>query len=387
MHPLLNESGDFIFEKWSKTRIGTRGLNTSLSERTVDAYRSIWNAWLQHLAQSGTAWAQATPEQLDAFSRSRQQRARPKATAAARTSPVTVRRYFEVVRSVYAALPTLALPLDGEPLPVHAIARLEPPLDTPNRMESTVLPGPALRHLAQALEQPLSSDDWVVLRDRVILALLLDTACTLAELQSLRLDDCVRSPSSGRVHIKVLSQVNQTATSAPSGDASERSSPSNDEHDDESSALRQRKKAPTERTQRALPRRHAQRNLDLSPSTVVWLERWLSVRSQLGSTTDFLFIGAKDKGPLTAPTLWRATSTELRRCYQAMGQATPYHVGPAVLRNSVMLAWLLHGVDIAEVARRAGLKSVRSLERLVKLANDDVRAAYALSVSSSAAPN
>lgn len=45
------------------------------------------------------------------------------------------------------------------------------------------------------------------------------------------------------------------------------------------------------------------------------------------------------------------------------GQA-PVRIGPQVIRNTVLYAWLLSGVSVSEVVMRAGLKDARALRRL-----------------------
>lgn len=354
-----------LFVMWARSSRGPKC--RALTDRTQRLYASIWSRWLTYLAATGTHWLEATPETLDAFSRSPQQRARPKKSSTARPSLVTIRRYFEVVRAVYRDLPLLQLSQGLTESSPHPIARLESPPDTPRRMESTVLSAPVLACLRTHVDAQLVSDTWIELRDKVVLGIALDTACTLAELQSLRVDDCLYSPNSDRVRLRVRSAVKEGHVAEPNLPAQARSLA-----DDRTPTFSE-----TRLVERARPRKHASRELELSASTARWLSEWLSQRELLTPVVPYLFVGAKDLGPLTAPTLWRVVSAAVRAAHQSLGQATPYHLGPGVVRSSVMLNWLLRGGSIPEVACRAGLKSPRSLERLVKHATDDVRLAYA----------
>ena len=43
------------------------------------------------------------------------------------------------------------------------------------------------------------------------------------------------------------------------------------------------------------------------------------------------------------------------------------HTGPTVIRNSVMMEWIVQGLDLSEVNTRARLGQVSQLGRLTKL--------------------
>jgi hypothetical protein len=123
---------------------------------------------------------------------------------------------------------------------------------------------------------------------------------------------------------------------------------------------------------------YALRTVQLPPAAAAWLASWIEWRDTLPCSHDVLFPSAKGLRPLSHVSVWRTLSKTVREVLQRHGQQLPYHFGPGMLRNSVLLAWLEgQKVEVAEVARRAGFKTPRSLARLMSQASDSVRFAYA----------
>lgn len=338
-HPLAALPAADLFPLWAAQR--RRARVRPLSEASVATYAPIWALWCEHLRQQRTPWPAATPETLAAFARSRPARSGRHPAA----SPVTRSRYWRVIQDVYRTLPAICLARGWEPW-LPPLAQAAPPLDANSEdAEPTFVPAATLGLLVSALDAPLPDprvDDvrqpWAHVRNRALLAAQLDAAATVRELARLTVHDVLPASARGPAALRI-------AGGPP----------------------------------------HALRTLPLSPGGASWLTSWLALRATLPCPDATLFVSAKGFKGLTPVTLWRCLAGAVQQTLAQAGEPLPYHFGPNMLRNSVLLAWLeSRRLAPDTVAAMAGLKAPRSLARLVAQASEPVRAAYAAIASGSA---
>jgi site-specific recombinase XerC len=337
-HPLQRLSTQLLFESWARLRMQAPG--RALSQRSVERYAPIWRVWAAYLVDLDRPWWEASAEDLNHFSSTRP----PRSPRQLHPSPVTAARYWRVVQSVYQAVPLMCLTQHLPPLELP-LAQAATPLGARSEsVDATFVPATMLRLLLQSLDDPLPSeavDDvrqpWAHVRDRAMLALTLAAAPTVSELASLGRHD-------------VLDANGVTAGAIVIRGA----------------------------------RPHALRTVPVMRTAAAWIAAWVELREHLHCHDDVLFPSAKGMRSLSTVSVWRSLATVVREVLLRHGQPMPYHFGPGMLRNSVLLAWLeAQRLDVAEVARRAGFKSPRSLQRLMSQASESVRAAYTAALQSS----
>ncbi|MBP8183561.1 MAG: tyrosine-type recombinase/integrase [Rhodoferax sp.] len=319
-----------------------------VSDATVDVYLSIWSTWIEWLAGRQVNWEKATASHTREFLNTRTPSRRRAKPTPAQPSTVTKRRYWRVLREIYQAAihhglvvgNPASIAMDGLPeaeiadsvyLDADLLGKLRHALATAVR---TYVPGPASDLRA-----------WQKPRDLAILAVLLDTGAKTAEVTALRPEHI--SWTREGLYLTLGSDIPRA---------------------------RQRAMGKLQRIKRTL---------QLSETGTAALQLWLATRQgkadecslrgqQLNAWLFFSQKGAVSRGgedrQMTHQPIYTLASdfitSTLGEEVFARGQT---HTGPTVIRNSVMMEWIVQGLDLSEVNTRAGLGQVSQLGRLTKL--------------------
>lgn len=313
---------DELFEHY----LTHRSLNgEGLGVTSESKYRAIWSAWIQFLAGKEIRWQSATEPLLVDFVES----ITPRSTRMPQSSNVSRTRYWRAIRAIYEhsefALLSRGLefrnPLRGARAPESARS---------DEAASCVLTPQQWDALRQAQPQ---AKDWTALRDRAMLSLVLDTALTVAEIRALSIHHLM-GPSGASV---VGSDLQQPVASPFSPVSSLKVEGSRDAQ---------------------------ARELTISPDASALLGEWLSARAALGPPDPGVFVSRKGLKRPSAMAIWHNLGSLIQQALRLAGGPDALHWGPNVLRNAVIMRWLTSGADPVEVAQRAGLSSVRKLDRL-----------------------
>lgn len=295
---------DELYRDWAAQR--ARCPRMPLSPASVVKYRTIWDRWVHHLAGQQRAWHAATAQDVDQFLADLRRRR----NAGESASPVSRRRYWRVLMEIHA----------------HAVQRgwaeANPALDAgevprSERMASVVL-SPA--HLARArglVDEVASGGPWQAVRDRAVLAVLLDQGLTVAEIIGLRVDQVLPW---GRAAAAVLRLDGRRAAQ--------------------------------------------QRDLRLSPWARTCLRRWMTVRASLAPETPACFVSRKQPGTLQPWSVFHLASRLAAALERDLGLQLG-HRGPGLFRTAVIAGWLQAGRAPQDVAQAAGLASLEALNRLM----------------------
>lgn len=291
------------YEAWATLR--QRSASDPLSTASANKYRTIWDRWLAHLAAGGISWAQASADDVDAFLLDLRRRADHSAQA----SPVSRRRYWRILMDVYA----------------HAVQegwlRFNPALDAgevprSERMSAVVMPPALLQRARDSIDEICVGNSWRDVRDRALLAVLLDVGLTTAELVDLRVD-------------QVLSVRRQPAA-----------------------------------VLRIEGKRGAQsRDLALSAWAQAYLQRWLVVRQDQAPRVSQCFVSQRTPYTLKPWAVFQLAARLATALEQEAGVELG-HKGPGLFRTAVIAAWLHGGLAAEEVAARAGLAGPSHLLRV-----------------------
>lgn len=321
-----------LFRAWTNLRAQTK--QRRLGAKSAQKYSALWEAWLRFLASRSVSWRAAQPQDLADFVENMKSRRRAPAAApppqAAGSKPrppqrapvgpasvVSRNRYWRFVIAVYGHSEVFAWECGQHDFQNPLRDARAPETARTDQADSSVLAPHHWRALYDA--KPLGKD-WTVARDRAMLLLVLDTALTAGELADLTVHD-VRD-AGRRIHV---------AGSRP------------------------------KQTPRELP---------LGEEAAQALNEWIEQRQALGAGNDVLFPSRKGLGRPTGRAVWHNLSVLVHQAMRACGDEHYHHAGPTVLRNAVLLRWLLAGTPVAEVARLAGLSSPRGLDRLIRLLDD-----------------
>lgn len=293
------------FSAWARTREASA--HDPLSPFSVKKYRAIWDRWIAHLSTSDLSWTAATASDIEAFLVDLRRRADHSAQA----SPVSRRRYWRILMDVYA----------------HAVQegwlRFNPALDAgevprSERMSAIVMPPALLQRARDSIDEVCAGNSWRDVRDRALLAVLLDVGLTTAELVELRVD-------------QVLSVRRQPAA-----------------------------------VLRIEGKRGAQsRDLALSAWAQAYLQRWLVVRQdQAPQQVPQCFVSQRTPYTLKPWAVFQLAARLATALEQEAGVELG-HKGPGLFRTAVIAAWLHGGLAAEEVAARAGLAGPSHLLRVV----------------------
>lgn len=306
-----------VFESWVRQQ--------DFSEDAVRVYRSMWTTWLRYLAREEVdrAWHQARAVDVDQMLESLEQRR----TDGQRSSHVSRRRYWKVLSRIYDHAKACGWCRSNPTHRARAVPRSE-------EAASVVLP-PAylarLREMAQA-EEGAGSDAhngartgqaWIALRDRALLAVVLDGGLTTSELIAL--------------------QVSQVLDYTPMG----------------IKVLRVDGQRPAQR-----------RDVPLEPWASTVVQAWLHARARLmgpAAAVGAVFVGRKGHAALSAPTVHQLMQGFVEQLEREFDTRIA-HRGANLLRSSVVAQWLQMGMSQSDVLARAGLDTVAALRRLQHVA-------------------
>ena len=361
------------FESWANGAI----LHGDLSQPSVDKYRALWLAWRGWLLLRGVDWDRVTGVLVEEFLQGSApgQGGRRPAINTHRMSSYTRQRYWRLLRGVYAraaqegkvpSSPLLEVPEQRRPT-ISSRDRLSQVLE-PQLFERLQVP-----KTIESIITVKTAADWWHRRDRAMLALLVETGVTTSELIALRGKDLKRVD---RVALEV-----GVASSASDNPISLQL----DVLDAPGSVGRTLRIS--DRYSYLLLEWLGFRRVLLSEwiTRVAEMEEGASVKAGHGDESPLFLarrarIGGDELPALEAVTVYYAVSKALNKLRsQVLPPMTAPSVGvvpdaphvakgPAVIRNSVIRAWL-DSVGPVETVRRAGLQNVDSLRlpaRVVK---------------------
>lgn len=359
-HPVKKKGRVDPFDRWAIALVAAG----ELSQRSVDKYRTLWNAWLGWLQLRSVAWHAASAALIEEFLQGAApgQGGRRPALNPERMSSYTRQRYWRLLQGVYATGVK-----DGTitTSPAMAVPQVRRPTIARRDRQSQVLE-PYLFALLRKPETrsaiiPVNSDaDWWHVRDRAILALLVETGITTSELIALRGKN-IRRADHAPLNLQPARQEKGTGLSL---------------------ALEVPEGSDT-----------VGRTLVLAASSGPALLNWMRKRQVLleeragrsqasaaqGEPLQSLAIDAplfvsrraRDSDtplpPMEPVTVYYTVSQALKRLRHAQADVgttkedEPYVAkGPAVIRNSVIRIWL-DTLGTKETVKRAGLKNADSL--------------------------
>ena len=334
-----------------------------LTQKSADKYGTLWKAWRGWLVALGHDWLSATPDLIERFflGPAPGQGGRRPALDSTRMSGYTRQRYWRLLRGVYASAVKQGVLPHSPVLDVPEKSR--PYVGLRDRQSQVLEPG-ALARLRDPIMIKASvvvktAFDWWHVRDRAMLALLVDTGITTSELIRLRGMDLKRANWQSVLDVSkntsgLLLHVLETPESP-------------------------------------------QRLLLVSPLYEGLLKEWLQQRRALldersgrchseQARREFLlkhdqqgplFVARRARGadsvlpampPVTVYYTIANALKKFRRCYQlelgsldGAGQGQTYVAkGAAIIRNSVIAHWL-QTLGVVETLRLAGLKNAASL--------------------------
>lgn len=291
-----------VFESWAR--------HQAVGEEAVRVYRSIWATWLRYLTRPDVdlAWHKARPADVDGVLETLPRRRGGPHLA----SHVSRRRYWAVLSRIYEHAKTSGWCRSN---PTHK-AR-----EVPKSEESAavVLPPAHLERLRALAQRDAEGDGWTDLRDRALLAVLVDGALTTSELVALN--------------------VQQVLSYAPMG----------------IKVLRIDGDRPAQR-----------RDMPLEGWSSAVLEAWLLERARLmgqHSNAGQVFVSRKGWAALRPHTVHQVLQGYVMQLEREFGTLIE-HRGANLVRSSVVARWLNQGMRESDVLARAGLENGEALRRL-----------------------
>ena len=317
---------DAFFSSWRAARLARADLKPMGAAGLTQA-SLVWRHWLVFCSVHNVAWDAARSVDITTFCQAIGPRSSLK-----KTSPVTRRRYWRVLRDLYdhalASRLVEANPAEGA----------QPPAT--ERVPSLALSLPMWTALHEGLHEDLLGNDFKSKRNRLALLLMMRAALTVREIIGLTLD-CAQICAS-------LPEVSAGA--------------------DPLYALRVRKAGGGH-----------ERVLQLDLETSRALHAWLEVRPvglpalHPGSR---LVVGDRIGRSIAPNGLYNICQAHLTRCLVEKGllaEQAPHatldpgalaHMGPNTLRNTCIAGWFNAGVPLQEIQRRCGFKDASVMSRL-----------------------
>ncbi|CAM3838952.1 site-specific integrase [Polaromonas hydrogenivorans] len=318
---------DAFFASWQAARLARADLKPMGAAGLAQA-GLVWRHWLAFCTVHSIAWDAARSLDVARFCESIGPRSSLK-----KTSPVTRRRYWRVLRDLYAHA------LAGNLVAANPAEGAQPPAT--ERVPSLALPLPMWTALNEGLYEGFpGGDDFKARRNRLALLLMMRAALTVRELIGLTLDCAQPCPE---------------PAGSPAGPAL-------------LYTLRVRK-----------ARGGHERTLQLDPETSRALHTWLEVRPvglpalHPGSR---LIVGDRIGRAIAPNGLYNICQAHLAHCLVQAGLlAAPMphatvdpgalaHMGPNTLRNTCIALWFNAGVPLQEIQRRCGFKDASVMSRL-----------------------
>ena len=318
---------DAFFASWQAARLANKDLKPMGAAGLTQA-SLVWRHWLAFCTVHSVAWYEAQSADIVRFCQAISPRSSLK-----KTSPVTRRRYWRVLRDLYAHA------LDSRLIEVNPAEGAQPPAT--ERVPSLALSRPMWTALHEGLYEDFpGDDDFKARRNRLALLLMMRVALTVREIIGLTLD-CAQICAS-------LPEVSAGA--------------------DPLYALRVRKAGGGH-----------ERVLQLDLETSRALHAWLEVRPvglpalHPGSR---LVVGDRIGRSIAPNGLYNICQAHLARCLVEKGllaEQAPHatldpgalaHMGPNTLRNTCIAGWFNAGVPLQEIQRRCGFKDASVMSRL-----------------------
>ena len=318
---------DAFFASWQAARLARTDLKPMGAAGLTQA-SLVWRHWLAFCTVHSVAWDAAQSADIDRFCQSIGPRSSLK-----KTSPVTRRRYWRVLRDLYDHA------LASRLVEVNPAEGAQPPAT--ERVPSLALTGPMWTALYAGLYENFpGGDDFKARRNRLALLLMMRAALTVREIIGLTLD-CARPCDD--------------SLGAP-------------REPGPLYALRVRKAGGGH-----------ERVLQLDPQTSRALHAWLEVRPvglpalHPGSR---LVVGDRIGRSIAPNGLYNICQAHLARCLVEKGlldAPNPIatldpgllaHMGPNTLRNTCIAGWFNAGVPLQEIQRRCGFKDASVMSRL-----------------------
>jgi site-specific recombinase XerD len=327
MSDVTGSDADAFFASWQAARLASKELKPMGAAGLTQA-SLVWRHWLAFCTVQSVAWDAAQSADIARFCQSIGPRSSLK-----KTSPVTRRRYWRVLRDLYAHALACGL------MTVNPTEGAQPPAT--ERVPSLALSLPMWTALHKGLYQHFpGGDDFKARRNRLALLLMMRAALTVREIIGLTLDCAQPYPDS----------AGSTAGSA---------------------ALY------TLRVRKAGGGHERVLQLDLQTSRA--MHAWLEVRPvglpalHPGSR---LVVGDRIGRSIAPNGLYNMCQAHLARCLIHAGflaEPAPHatldpgllaHMGPNTLRNTCIAGWFNAGVPLHEIQRRCGFKDASVMSRL-----------------------
>ena len=318
---------DTFFASWQAARLANKDLKPMGAAGLTQA-SLVWRHWLAFCSTHALAWDEVRSVDIAGFCQAIGPRSSFK-----KTSPVTLRRYWRVLRDLYAHA------LASRLVEVNPAEGAQPPAT--ERVPSLALSLPMWMALHEGLYKDFpGGDDFKARRNRLALLLMMRAALTVREIIGLTLD-CAQICAN-------LPEVSMGTNPLY--------------------ALRVRKAGGGH-----------ERVLQLDQETGRALHAWLAVRPvdlpalHPGSR---LVVGDRIGRSIAPNGLYNICQAHLARCLVEKGLlAAPNpmatldpgalaHMGPNTLRNTCIAGWFNAGVPLQEIQRRCGFKDASVMSRL-----------------------
>ena len=316
-----SEPGAF-FAFWQAARLASTDLKP-MGAAGLSQAALVWRHWLAFCTAQGVAWDAARSVDVARFCQAIGPRSSLK-----KTSPVTRRRYWRVLRDLYAHA------LASRLVAVNPAEGAQPPAT--ERVPSLALSPPMWTALHEGLHEDLLGNDFKAKRNRLTLLLMMRAALTVREIIGLTLDCARPCPEPAGPSPLYLLLVRKA------GGGHERA-------------------------------------LQLDPETSRALHAWLEVRPvglpalHPGSR---LVVGDRIGRSIAPNGLCNICQGHLARCLVEKGllaEQAPHatldpgalaHMGPNTLRNTCIAGWFNAGVPLQEIQRRCCFKDASVMSRL-----------------------
>ena len=318
---------DAFFASWQAARLANPDLKPMGAAGLTQA-GLVWRHWLAFCTVHSVAWDAAHSADIARFTQAIGPRSQSK-----KTSPVTQRRYWRVLRDLYAHA------LEGNLVGVNPAEGAQPPAT--ERVPSLALPLPMWTALNEGLYDGFpGGDDFKARRNRLALLLMMRAALTVREIIGLTLDCAQPCPGDPEAQAEPSSLYTLRVRKAGGGH---------------------------------------ERTLQLDPQTSRALHAWLEMRPvglpplHPGSR---LIVGDRIGRAIAPNGLYNICQAHLAHClveHGLLAAPTPHasldpgllaHMGPNTLRNTCIAGWFNAGVPLQEIQRRCGFKDASVMSRL-----------------------
>lgn len=292
-----------------------------IGEKGEPTYRHFWNSWISYLENQHLKWHDVAPEDVLGFVRSGPN---SRKNDGASESDITKRRYWRLLERIYGFAQSHGWVKEN---PAQRIVHRErPPIEDPRG--AILLP--QLWNAALGLVKTRPADGLLDARNQALLLVLFELGLTPQEVRGLTMEALVCKGT----------------------DAAELY------------ALQIHGSGPNQQRLIILPE-HVRESL------LAWIAR-RSLMMQKKAASNALFCTLR-RGPMSPDNLFVLVRELITQAAMASGQPLPPRLGPQIVRNTRLVAWLNQGVPASQVAVWAGLKNIKGLYHLREHMNPEVR--------------